>query len=95
MLIASQDDNNGRKIGRRNGDDYELEARLLRAIEDLALDEKKVTSRYDIASSLGHREDGFTVQMWLFTLEGNGFIKKVESGYVVTGKGRHKLQNKI
>lgn len=82
-------------MGRRSGEDYELEARLLRAIEDLALNEKKVMSRNEIANSIGREEDAFTVQMWLFTMEGKGFIKKTESGYVMTGKGGRRLQNKI
>lgn len=79
---------------RKNANGYDLEARLLKAIEDLRLDSHRVVSRQELASSIGKQGDEFDTRMWLLTLEGKGFIKMTESGYILTLRGRQKLQNK-
>jgi hypothetical protein len=78
---------------RKNANEYVLEARLLKAIEDLG--SQRVASRQELLSSIAKQADEFDTKMWLLTLEGKGYIQRTESGYILTVKGRQKLQNKI
>lgn len=91
-MVAFKHDPKGQE--RKNANGYDLEASLLKAIEDLRSDSQRVVSRQELASSIGKQEDEFDTRMWLLTLEGKGFIKMTESGYILTVKGRQRLQNK-
>ncbi len=37
--------------------------------------------------------DEFSIRMWLLTLQGKGLVKMTDSGYVLTGRGRARVQN--
>jgi hypothetical protein len=73
-----------------NANGYNLEARLLKAIEDISSDNPRVVSRKELAYSIGKQEDEFDARMWMLTLEGKGLIKMTELGYVLTVRGRQR-----
>ena len=79
----------------RNEDNkyVELETQLLKIIEDLALDEKAIMSVDELARSF-QGLDPFMLKMQILTLEGKGLVKKTELGYILTEKGKERLQNK-
>jgi hypothetical protein len=92
--LASKNPRNGSwRQDEKNEDGRELEVRVLRVVENLA-DGQTITSRDDLAAHIEKQEDKFAMQLWLLTLEGKGLIKMTESGYILTTKGRQKLQNK-
>lgn len=91
-MVAIKDLNGPNRQERKNANGYDLEARLLRAIEDL--ENQRVVSRQELLSSIAKQVDEFDMRMWLLTLEGKGYIQMTESGYILTVKGRQKLQNK-
>lgn len=77
-----------------NDNEYiDLETQLLKIIEDSALDEKGLMSADELISSF-EGVDPFTLKMQILTLEGKGLVKKTEIGYILTDKGKERLQNK-
>ncbi|HXG06499.1 MAG TPA: hypothetical protein VNI77_04140 [Nitrososphaera sp.] len=38
-------------------------------------------------------KDELSIRMWLLTLQGKGLVKMTESGYVLTGRGKARIQN--
>jgi hypothetical protein len=77
----------------KNNEYIDLETQLLRIIEDSALDGKGVMSTDELTCSL-ERRDPFTLRMQILTLEGKGHVKKTELGYILTEKGKERLQEK-
>lgn len=78
--------------GRNYSSRYELEMQILRIIEELTLGDKRLMLKNDL-HTIGLKDE-FSVRMWLLTLQGKGLVKMTESGYVLTMRGRARLQNK-
>lgn len=38
-------------------------------------------------------KDEFSMRMWLLTLQGKGLVRMTDSGYVLTVRGRERIQN--
>jgi Mn-dependent DtxR family transcriptional regulator len=79
----------------RNEDNkyVELERQVLKIIDDSALDGKRIMSVDELASSF-EGVDPFMLKMQILTLEGKGLVKKTDRGYILTEKGKERLQNK-
>ena len=71
----------------------DLETQLQKIIDDSALDEKAIMSVDELARSF-QGLDPFMLKMQILTLEGKGLVKKTELGYILTEKGKERLQNK-
>ena len=71
----------------------DLETQLPKIIEDSALDEKVIMSVDEMISSF-EAVDPFMLKTQTITLEGKGLIKKTKIGYILTEKGKERLQNK-
>ena len=80
----------------RNEDNkyVELETQLLKIIEDLALDEKAIMSVDELARSF-QGLDPFMLKMQILTLEGKVLVKRTELGYILTEKGKERLQKRL
>lgn len=70
----------------------QIEMQLMRIIEDSYLNGRGIMSVDELISALGSF-DSFTLRRQILTIEGKGFVKKSERGYVVTEKGKQKLQD--
>ncbi|AFU57472.1 hypothetical protein Ngar_c05290 [Candidatus Nitrososphaera gargensis Ga9.2] len=65
---------------------------LMKIIEDSYLNGRGIMSVDELISALGSF-DSFTLRRQILTLEGKGLVKKSERGYMLTEKGKQKLQD--
>ncbi|WP_148680851.1 hypothetical protein [Candidatus Nitrososphaera gargensis] len=70
----------------------QIEMQLMKIIEDSYLNGRGIMSVDELISALGSF-DSFTLRRQILTLEGKGLVKKSERGYMLTEKGKQKLQD--
>lgn len=63
----------------------------MRVIEDSSLNKRGIMSIDELISALG-TFDPFILRRQMLTLEGKGLIKKGEHGFILTEKGKERLQ---
>jgi repressor of nif and glnA expression len=69
-----------------------IEIQLMKIIADSALGEKEIITSIDELISALNTFDPFILRRQILTLEGKGLVKKSECGFILTEKGKKRLQ---
>jgi repressor of nif and glnA expression len=69
-----------------------IEIQLMKIIADSALGEKEIIMSIDELISALNTFDPFVLRRQILTLEGKGLVKKSECGFILTEKGKKRLQ---